>query len=237
MEYFKKNTVDPNKFIINDVIGDNACFYRSLGLYIYFATPYKEMNKVKRFYKWGQYKNVEQVNADLPKSSTNLEELARFLQTKIVDYIENNENEIITETGMTIKQTIEVVHNISFEEYLSYYDVFAGDIDLEMLDEEIYFERWGSIVEQYVISKIIKCPIIVYNTQKWDTRYNKIVNGKVIKNKPEKGVRLKVTSILGKEYINKKIPICLIWREYNKNGHYLVCYPKNPSNNLDDYIY
>lgn len=231
MENFNKNTIDPNKFLIKNVTGDNACFYRALGLFIYFATPYIEINKVKRFYRWGKCKKID----DLLKDENEQEELARFIQDKIVDYIATHANEIIPETQMSIAKTIELVHNISIEEYLSYYTVFAGDIDLEMQEENIYFERWGSIVEQYVISKIIKCPIIVYNTQKWDKNYNKIVNGKVIKDKPEKGVRLKITSILGKNF-NNKMPICLIWREYRKNGHYLVCYPKNPSSNLNDYI-
>ena len=49
----------------------------------------------------------------------------------------------------------------------------------------------------------------------------------------EQGVRLKLSAVIGREFISHKLPIFLIWREYNKNGHYMVCYPKNPKTILD----
>ena len=64
---------------------------------------------------------------------------------------------------------------------------FAGGINtVAEIDEDGYsIDRWGSI-EQYAISKIIGCPLIVFNTQRWDDRYNKIVNGKIVNNKAQK---------------------------------------------------
>ena len=146
-------------------------------------------------------------------------------------YIENYKDDILPQTGMSIENSIELIHEITYDEYISYYEVFAGDVDInqDLENEEYYIDRWGSIIEQYVISKIIKAPIIVFNTQRYDTRYNKISNGKIINNKAQKGVRFKISAIVGEEYIGKKLPVFLIWREYNKNGHYMAIYPKNSS--------
>ena len=138
--------------------------------------------------------------------------------------------EILHETGMSIKDSIALIHDISFEEYVESYKNFAGDIDLdECLEEEgEYIDRWGSIVEQSVLSNILQCPIMVFNSQKYDKKLGKIVNGKIIKNKPEKDVRLKLSSMSGGKYMGK-LPLFLIWREYHTHGHYLVCYPKDKS--------
>ena len=232
MEDFEKNTINPGIFQIDNVENDNACFYRALANYVYFATPHDKQSSLKRFYGWGNTKNIDKVLKDYGRYSDEQDKLARFLQKKIVDYIEKHPEEIIPQTGMTIENSIQLIHDISFEEYISYYELFAGDIDIDasLEEEDSYIDRWGSIIEQYVISKIIGCPIVVYNSQKYDTKFNKIINGKVIKNKPEKDVRFKLTSIIGDEYVGKKLPIFLLWREYHNNGHYLVCYPKDTSN-------
>ena len=153
--------------------------------------------------------------------------LSRTLQKKIVTYIRKNMNNILLETGMSIKDSIQLIHEISIDEYLNSYKNFAGDIDVteECMEDDYFIDRWGSIVEQSVISNM-ECPVVVFNSQKFDKRYNKIVNGKILKNKPERDVRLRLSSISGSKYIGK-LPIFLLWREYHNNGHYLVCYPKN----------
>ena len=228
MDEFIQNTVDPELFNISDVENDNACFYRAIANYIYFAVPHENMTNIKRFYSWGKTKSTDLVNQTMGRYSSKQDILARFIQNKIVKYVENNPQEIIPQTGMTIEQSIEMIHELTLEEYLSYYEVFAGDIDInqDLDNEEFYIDRWGSIIEQYVISQLIKCPVIVFNTQKYDTKYNKIINGKIIHNKPEKGVRLKLSALIGTEFMNR-LPIIIIWREYHNNGHYLVSYPKN----------
>jgi len=54
MEEFIQSTIDPELFKIEDVTGDNACFYRALANFTYFATPSSKMNSIKRFYSWGR---------------------------------------------------------------------------------------------------------------------------------------------------------------------------------------
>jgi hypothetical protein len=236
MEEFNHQTIDPNLFTISDVICDNACFYRAIANYMYYATPHDNLTKVKRFYSWGNTKSVDKVNEKMGQYSETQNNLAEFIQRKIVDYVENHKDDILPQTGMSIENSIQLIHELTLDEYLSYYNVFAGDIDInqDLENEECYIDRWGSIIEQYVISKIIGCPIIVFNTQRYDTTYNKISNGKIINNKPQKGVRLKLSAVIGEEYIGTKLPVFLIWREYNKNGHYLVIYPNNPSTILSE---
>mgnify|MGYP001171953104 FL=1 len=226
MEEFNQSTIDPELFKIEDVTGDNACFYRAVANYTYFATPSDKINLIKRFYNWGKVKDIQKT---LGHYSETQEDIARFIQNKIVKYVKNNPQEIIPQTGTSIENSIQIVHELTLDEYLEYYKLFAGDIDMDQLDldEEFIVDRWGSFIEQHVISEIIKCPIIVFNTQKYDKRHNKIINGKITSNKAEKGVRLRVSAVIGEKYLHTKMPIFIIWREYLNNGHYLVCYPKD----------
>ena len=199
------NTVDPQLFSICDVLNDNACFYRAIANYMWHACPSQSINSVKRFIKWGSVKK----NPDcLEKYCDVQDKLARFIQKKIVNYIQNNPNLILSQTGMTIADSIQMIHDITFEEYLEYYKLFAGDVECysDSDIDEYYIDRWGSIIEQVVISKIIKCPVIVFNTQKYDTRFKKIINGKIINGKAQSGVRLKISAIIGQEYISHKLP-------------------------------
>lgn len=237
MEDFNRETIDPALFEIGNVICDNACFYRSVANYMYFATPHTNPTNIKRFYGWGQTKQIDDVNTVMGSYSELQDNLAEFVQRKIVKYVEEHRGDIIPQTGMSIENSIELIHDLSFDEYILYYTVFAGDIDMDqdLENEECYVDRWGSIVEQYVISKIIGRPIMVYNTQRYDTEHNKISNGKISNNKPQKNVRLRLSAMVGETSLKKdKLPIFLIWREYNKNGHYMAIYPKNPDSIMTD---
>jgi len=233
MDEFIGSTIDPDLFKIEDVLGDNACFYRAIANYIYFATPGSKSHSIKRFHNWG---NTKQLDECLGNYSPMQEDLARFIQNKIVKYVRRHSQQIIPQTGTTIENSIELVHELTLDEYLDYYKLFAGDIDIDAMDEDedyddkFVVDRWGSFIEQSVISDIIGCPIIVFNTQKYDTRYNKIINGKITNNNAETGVRLRISAVIGEKYLNDKLPIFLIWREYLNNGHYMVCYPKDVPN-------
>ena len=228
MDGFIRNTIDPGLFYICDVLNDNACFYRAIGNYMWHACPSQSMNSVKRFYNWGRVKNISDC---LGKYCPTQDELARFIQKKIVKYIQQNPDLILSQTGMSIYDSINMIHDITFEEYLEHYKLFAGDVECytDSDTEECYIDRWGSIIEQVVISNIIKCPVIVFNTQKYDTRFNKISNGKITNGTAHPGVRLKLSAVIGQEFISHKLPIFLIWREYNNSGHYMACYPKDPN--------
>ena len=228
-QLFNATTIDPSIFQIEDVEGDNACLYRAIANYLYFGSPNTSNRSILKMKDWGKVKDIEKVSKDFGRYSGKQDLLARFLQSEILDYISKNHEKQVPFLGNAkLRDAIPLVHELSWEEYLMYYSTFAGDIDFDQLEQEGYYiDRWGSTLEQWVITEMLKVPIIIFNTQKWSTRYNKIVNGKVVNNKAQKDVRLKPSVILGQKYLGKKMPIYLIWREYHGEGHYMVCYPKN----------
>ena len=235
---FLENTINPDLFQIDNVENDNACFYRAVANYLYFALPQESVSTLRKLdtKKWGTVKKIETVMENYGRYSPSQDKLARVIQKRIVNFIKKHKDHILDETGMSIRNSIELIHDISIDEYLDSYNTFAGDIDILDIDDDISddytIDRWGSIIEQSVISQILECPVIVFNSQKFDNRYNKIVNGKILKNKAEKDVRLRLSSISGRQFFGK-LPIFLLWREYHNNGHYLVCYPKDISDIYD----
>jgi len=229
---FIKNTIATDQFIIQDVIGDNACFYRAVANYIYFAqsNSTNSIEIIKTFKNWGDIGKLENIN----EGNIFQTELAEYLQKIIYNYIKANPTKTLPFIGdMTIMDAIPFIHNITYKEYLDYYSLCAFK---EYDDDDFVIDRWGSSLEVFIVSEIIKCPIIVFNTQTWSKRYKKIINGKIIKNKPEKNVRLKPSVVVGKKYIGKRLPIYLIWREYHGNGHYMTLYPKNNTDILNAII-
>ena len=135
------------------------------------------------------------------------------LQKKIYNWILENIDTYIVEYQMDVKNLIIVTHDCDINEYLERYNVFAG-----VNNEEIE-DRWGGLIEQIVVSNIFKINIIIYTTQKFDNKKKKVITGKVIKNKPEKDVRLK--NIQNINYSDKSDTIYLLWKNYNKQGHYM----------------
>ena len=223
---FTQQTLDSSLFHIQDVVGDNACFYRALANYIFYISDNANIQELLEFKTWGQLRDLQEVDEAFGEYSQLQNFVAKNLQIMIHKYISNNPTEKLEDMGnITIEEAVPMIHEIEWEEYLAYYCKFAGDCEMEET-EEFYIDRWGSVLEQCIISKLIQCPLIVLNTQRWDKKHGKIVNGKIVHSKAQKGVRFKPTTIIGKKYTNKP-PIYLIWREYNGEGHYLACYPKN----------
>ena len=48
MDIFISNTLEPDNFIIEDVISDNACMYRALANTFYYNSPYKRISTIIR---------------------------------------------------------------------------------------------------------------------------------------------------------------------------------------------
>jgi hypothetical protein len=223
---FINNTLENSLFTINDVNNDNACMYRSISNYIYYATPHTNLTFLKRFKDWGNIKEIDIVSTDFGYFSEKQESLARFIQCLIVEYVKNNPKKIINEYNMSIENLVPIFHDITYDEYINAYSTFAGEESNK--EEDKYYDRWGSLLELYIISDIINCPIVVLNSQKYDKRTNKITNGKIINSKPQKDVRFKVFQIINKDLIHNDIlPIYLVWKKYNNNGHFMACYPND----------
>lgn len=237
---FNSNTLDTNLFQVEDVVNDNACFYRAFANCLNYSSPNKSLHDVKDLKHFGKYKNLEETyqHPDWGYYSEKQDKLARYLQGKSYRWIKKNYSNQMKEYGMDMGTMILLTHEIDIDVYLDRYKYFAGDIILESYDnmednnvnENKEFEmedRWGGMPEQVALSESYKIPIIILTSQKYDTRYKKIVNGKIRLNKPEKNVRFKVLQIYGKKYIGSRIPIFLLWKKKDRIGHYMSLYPKN----------
>ena len=232
MEFYKNefiiDTFDAKDFSIFDVGGDNACMYRSIAHGMYIISPNKKKEYILSNKKRGMCKDVNQFGNIIDPNEYLNTELARKIYNLTYEYIIDHDSENIPILGnTTIRDNVLLIHDISWNEYLKEYKMFPADIE-----EGCYeYDRWGSILEQYIISKLFKIPIVVLTSLIWNDNLNKICNGKICKGKANKNVRLKVLTIIGKEfYKDEKQIIYIIWRNYNKSGHYLCCYPKTSLN-------
>ena len=218
-KYFYENTMEASDLKIDNVIPDNACLYRALANTLYFNSPYRNVLTIIRKKSFNHTKNLDDIYGEY---SEDQDKLARHIQDLILEYVKSNKFTKIEMFGdMDIKSLVLLFHNIEYNEYIKLYEIFAGEYHGENLLED----RWGSLLELYIISEIFKIPIIIFNCQKWDFVRNKITNGKVTNNKCEKNVRLKISSIIGRKYLKINNPICLLWKIWNNSGHYMAIYP------------
>ena len=241
MENFNKSSIDSIYFQVEDVESDNACFYRSLANGLAFISENPEMNISLKEPKFGFHQRVHDFygNKSWGFSGNNQEYLARDLQQLSVDWITDKRqlraplSKSKDGLNITIEELILMVHDLSYDEYLEQYKYFAGDIIVEKDDnsEEIISildNRWGGYVEQVAISQQIKVPIVVLTAQKYDNRLEKLITGRIHRNKPIKGVRFKVNQTTGLEYLSRDKPIVyLLWKKTKNGDHYMAVYPKN----------
>ena len=246
---FKLGTIDPNLFQIEDVINDNACFYRSAANAFNYSSSSFHLNEIKDLKDYGNIKGIDNVlgDAEWGYYGERQDKLARYLQGKAYRWIKRNYMTNLPEYGMDIATMLMATHDIDIETYLDRYKYFAGDMVVDVVDtgkvyksgkkvgqaiiEEVPIEdRWGGSTEQIAFSEAYKLPIVILTSQKYDIRRGKIITGKIRNNKHEKDVRFKVFQILGKKYLTEKTPIFLLWKKHNKQGHYMSLYPKDYKN-------
>lgn len=249
MENFIKNTIDTDKFQVEDVANDNACFYRSVANVINYNSESNDINTLTLL-EIGSYKTNKDIqnvykNEYWGYSGTNQDILARKLQEKSLEWVMNNREVEIKEFGTSLENLIVLTHEIDFDNYVERYRYFAGDNvvdkinsgELDIYNKPIYLEedigdRWGGLTEQISLSSALQVPIIILTSQKYDTKRQKIINGKVIKDKPEKNVRFKLLQIIGTEFIGKSNPIYILWKKYNKTGHYMALYCRDQQSTI-----
>jgi hypothetical protein len=231
---FLNITISPKEFIIEDVLGDNACFYRCISniLYIYNCN----INNIDdNVFNTNNYTGIS-----FGYYSEQQDILARNIQNEIVKWNFENRNREIQELSLQVKDLVISTHdmfpnyivdnidenNISEElmlEYYKRYSIFAGD---DTGDKGEY-DRWGGACEQYAISEILKTPIYIYMAKKINEKYNRIENGKIRNNKAEKNVRLQLYQTFGEKYKNNNNGIHILYKNTkNCQGHYMCLYTK-----------
>ena len=76
---FIRQTLDSDLFDIQDVMGDNACFYRALANYIYYASKDVNINNLLEFKNWGNLRDLSDVDEAFGVYS----ELQNFIAEKL----------------------------------------------------------------------------------------------------------------------------------------------------------
>ena len=228
---FIDKTLNPNIFDIEDVLGDNACFYRCISNILYYYSGETNIKKIFEF-NWDK-----KTYDSFGYSSEKQELMSRKLQKKIAKWLFKNRNNKMEKLGITIKEFVINTHDMFDEydcedydgdiyealmiEYLSRYSKFAGD---EYSDE---YDRWGGAPEQYAISEIFNVPVYVYVYKKFNNKMSRIENGKIRNNKPEKGVRLELYQAFGEKYLNNNNGIHILYKNTKRcKGHYMCLYKK-----------
>ena len=158
---FNKKTHDTDLFTIQDVLNDNACLYRAVANTLYFGSPYKTNKLIFSMKNWGQTKLITEVNEVYGNFSEKQDKLARELQKKILHFVETNKDTQIPILGnISLDIGIQMIHGLDWYQYLKFYKTFAGDVSndekIQELDNEIFIDRWGSIIEQWIISELFK---------------------------------------------------------------------------------
>ncbi len=243
---FKDNTIEPTLFHIENVIGDDACFYRSIANAINYQYNFNSDIKAP-FNNTGEWlENIKDFNEIdeymWGKEGILQEELAREIQQQIRKWLYTNKDKKVENLGLTYEELIMMTHELDIESYNELYKHFAGDEDYIMFDTGRKYKkgpkkgkrklkrieiqnRWGGLPEQYAISEILQVPIMIYTTQKYNEKTRKIENGQIRNNKAVKNVRFRIFQIIGEQYSDKQ-PLNILWKKLKENGHYYALCPK-----------
>ena len=196
---FEKDTIKPDIFVIENVNTDNVCFYRSV------VNCILKNNKLNQTFK-----------EKIPNDTCSNDEMCLFIQKMIYSWIKNNLDLYIEDFDSTVKDLILITHDCNYKEYIERYKFFSK-IE-EITDDDL----WGGLIEQIAVSNLFSTNISILTPQKYDKTKQKIINGKIINNKAEKNVRFRnIQNINNKSYTND---IYLLWKKYNKQGHYMSLY-------------
>jgi hypothetical protein len=245
-ETFHLETIDPSLFHIEDVLNDNACFYRAFANALHYSCLDINLEEIKILKNYGKLKPIDEVyeNIEWGYDGEEQEALARYLQKMAYHWILENVSKNLEEYDMSIETMILLTHDIDIGEYTDRYKYFAGDkIIIKINTGKVYKsgrnknkpvfyneeleDRWGGTPEQIALSEHYNIPIIILTSQKYDTAKNKIVTGKIRKNKPERNVRFRLVQIIGERFLPTTQPIYILWKKTNKLGHYMSLYPKS----------
>ena len=171
---FNLETIDPSLFHIEDVLNDNACFYRAFANCIYYTSGSDHLDKLKILENYGELKPIEYVYENIlwGYSGESQENLARHLQKIAYTWIIKNISKHLDTYNMSIDIMVYLIHDINMDEYIDRYKYFAGDKVITKINtgkvyksgekkgKPIYYndeldERWGGTPEQIALSEYL----------------------------------------------------------------------------------
>jgi len=272
---YVSQTIDSKNFQVIDVIGDGACLYRCFTVHLLknlktlsktnheiysdfmeitneFFQLKMENNTVK-IDDWSQeeYQSKIQEIIEQKMLETNymfVNKLAKYLQVKIKDWLVSNKSMPIEELGgFTLEHLVENCHDITLEQYNVLYEIFAGDLDYIMIqqddsDESIGVkedvsnqsrsnggkmqklnipDRWGSTSETYGFSGLCHINVNVFVIKRFDRKSCGIILGKKIVKSSRMELYQRVALRSFGETVSKDLDVLLIERKGFPHYQYL----------------
>ena len=177
---FNNTSISSSYFQIENVITDNACFYRALSNSLAFSHSSFQSHDILKNLEFDTYKTISEFfnNIHWGKDGPEQEILAKELQKIVHTFVLNNDRNMIIPIdeaiGLSLEDLINITHNISYDKYVTIYKFFSGELVIDS-NLNILKERWGGFFEQLVLSYIFKVPIITLIPFTYSFRYNKII--------------------------------------------------------------
>ena len=175
-QIFVGNSVGIEHYHFEDVLGDDACLFRSLSLGLFANLEgIKYSEQVKKIFTHPETDPGEGVIniRDETEFSKRLQESARKW------IVINRGLTLDSHGGETVESLVCGTHEIeSIETYAQLYSVFAGefnkayDVDGKLVDID---PRWGGLPEQIAISDIFEVDINVYVPRKVNSKFDTII--------------------------------------------------------------
>ena len=220
-ESFLDNTIDFDLFKINNVEGDNKCFYRSVILSLLFNSDLKHLKEPynmvlkKTFRTYNIIQDFEAIKFDQEYRDRAIYNL----ENRVISWISKNRHNTDNPVGLSMTDIIQMTHNIDIDSYIK------RDYD--------EFPIWGGLPEQIAVANIYKTPIYIFRSVRFNKKKNRIGEGIILGEKPNKDSRLQlVQQINPNQSINR--PIYLLWKHYsNGDDHYMALLPKGQFENIN----
>lgn len=143
MERFQQESIEPCHFQVEDVIGDNACFYRALANGLAYLSEGHTCDQVLKETDFNHCKSLEDFydNDEWGFGGEEQDLLARELQERAYEWIAERPEDPVPVEGfeVSVSDLVEMIHNIPYETYVEIYQYFAGDlvIEEEEVEEEV----------------------------------------------------------------------------------------------------
>jgi hypothetical protein len=223
---YLNDTIESSLFQIEDVIGDNKCFYRSVVNSLLWRTDLSRLDTPdslisrKVFKTPNSYLSVYDGNYTkiLPKFN-DIEPIdfqsdaILYLESKTQRWISRNRDKRYEPLGFSISDIVTLTHDMSIVDYVKR-DISESDL-------------WGGLLEQVALSNMYGCPILIYRATTFNKNTNKINEGIIAGDSAKKNVRFKLSQIIKPVKVTS-LPIYLLWKRYSSGvDHYMTLYLKD----------
>ena len=181
---FKNESIDVNGYEEVKTFEDGSCMYNAM---VKFLLDHKDKENIKNnkhfqnlVKEW--YSNDDSLLSSNDVSKKNEIILTRRLQELLRSWIMNNLDKPMIEcNNILVRDMVIISHEPyieSIEEYSKYYQIYAGDLDYIMEENEsskkskkVYIPtRWGSMIEAYAFKELFQVNVYTYTKYKFVKR-------------------------------------------------------------------